>query len=57
MRFMREVIGSNQQVSSSMASINVQSQAQTQLSESLSIYVSGLPTDIDEKDLGKFLFA
>ena len=53
MRFIRKVIGSNQQVSSSTASINFKSQVQTQISESVSIYVSGLPTDIDEKDLGK----
>ena len=36
-----------------MANVNIQSQVQLQLNESVSIYVSGLPTDIDEKDLGE----
>lgn len=46
-----EGIGSNQQAGTS-ATPNIQAQVQTQIVESLSIYVSGLPLDIDEKDLG-----
>ena len=47
-----EGIGSNQQAGTS-ATPNIQAQVQTQIVESLSIYVSGLPLDIDEKDLGE----
>lgn len=49
-----EGIGSNQQAgSSASATPNIQAQVQTQIVESLSIYVSGLPLDIDEKDIGE----
>jgi hypothetical protein len=47
-----EGIGSSHQAGSS-GSVSIQAQVQTQIVESLSIYICGLPLDIDEKDLGE----